>query len=121
MNIFSYATFTRKQANVIYTAFKRGELTMTRKQTSAMYDLVGKQRVTEAEAKMRGMFERVIGFVFDGNIEMAQALLDGREVRKVYETITKVYTEQDEADDWFGYIKVGDTYTEKVFVGYEIA
>lgn len=100
MTNFSYSTFTKKQANVLYSAVKRGELEMGKKDIKRMYDLVGKNMLDTDERGFRGQLESAIRHLLDGRIECAQARLDGRKVEKV--EVIDGYTERVATeDDWF--------------------
>lgn len=81
MKNFSYSTFTRKQANVVYSAIKRGELSASKSTVSKMYDLVDRNALDNVECQMRGSFERCVGHIVEGRIELAQAELDGKRTR----------------------------------------
>ena len=89
----SFAYFTRKQANIIYRAYKTGRVKMTRKQTSEMYDMV---EDTEADYTL---YQRVCGFICEGKDNLAQALLNGREVRMGTTTVTHMYKVTEDFDD----------------------
>lgn len=74
----NYSYFTRKQANILYAATKRGELTIDRRTMSAIYDLVGD---TSREVyAFRSKAEQAIGFLFKDRADLAQAVLDGKTV-----------------------------------------
>ena len=100
MRNFSYSHFTKKQANIIYAAVKRGELEMGKKDINRMYNLVGANTLDNDERKFRGHLERCISQLLEGRTEYAQAELDGNTVRWVEEVVgyaERVATE----DDWF--------------------
>lgn len=101
MRDFSYSTFTKKQAGIVYAAIKRGELSASKKTISKMYDLVGKNMLDYDEMVLRGSFERCVGHIVEGRIEFAQAELDGKRTRK--ESVVVGYVERvaDPENDWF--------------------
>lgn len=89
---FSY--FTRKQAGIIYRAYKCGNVKMTRKQVNFMYDSVG-----DTDADTYGL-KQAVGFIIDGQFDLAQACIDGREVREVevVDSITEHLVTQEDAE-----------------------
>lgn len=100
MKNFSYSTFTKKQANALYSAVKRGELEMDGKNIKRMYDLVGKNTLDTGECIFRGQLESAIRHLFSNRIECAQARLDGKKVEEV--RVIDGYTEcVATEDDWF--------------------
>lgn len=111
MKNFSYSTFTKKQANVIYAAIKRGELTASKQTVREMYNLVGATSLDTDEQVRRGHFERCISHLLEGRTEFAQMELDGHTVRREYVvtgTIKRVATD----DDWFE--ETGSIITEEI-------
>lgn len=111
MRNFSYSTFTKKQANVIYAAIKRGELTASKQTVKEMYNMVGATSLDTDEQIRRGHFERCIGHLLEGRTEFAQMELDGHTVKYEYVvtgTIERVATD----DDWFD--ETGTIITEEV-------
>ena len=112
MRNFSYSTFTKKQAGVVYAAIKRGELEATRATVNRMYGLVGRNVLDAEELADRARFERCLLHIVEGRTEMAQAELDGKRTRLervLVGTTTRTATE----DDWFH--EVGDEITEDVY------
>ena len=87
-----FAVFTRKQANVVYAAYKRGEVKMTSKQVKHLYNCVGTNDFT---------FASVCSFICEGMNELAQAILDGHKV-EAYEVETVVREEIEEDDPFYG-------------------
>ena len=84
---YSYSTFTKKQANVLYAAIKRGELVMAKRDINKMYNLVGAQGMETGEAIFREHCERAIEHLIEHRVELAQAELDGHTVR--YEAVAQ--------------------------------
>lgn len=84
---YSYSTFTKKQANVLYAAIKRGELVMAKRDINRMYNLVGAQCMDTEDAIFREHCERAIGHLIEHRVELAQAELDGHIVR--YEAVAE--------------------------------
>ena len=100
MRSFSYSVFTKKQAGIVYAALKRGELNASKATISKMYDLVGRNSLDNGELQMRGSFERCVGHIVEGRMELAQAELDGKRTRleRFVERIEKrIATDE----DWF--------------------
>ena len=112
MRNYSYSTFTKKQAGVVYAAIKRGELEASKATVSRMYGLVGRSGLDADELADRARFERCLLHIVDGRMEMAQAELDGegtRLERVLVGTVTRAATE----DDWFH--EVGEEISEDVY------
>lgn len=106
-----YSYLTRKQANVVYSAIKRGELTASKKWVNELYNAV--ENVDAVE--MQDDASRVIGFMFDGRLDLAQAIIDGKSVEKRY-FITSSYEvlvteELQEKDTRFWWDEVGSVVT----------
>lgn len=111
MTNFNYSVFTKKQANVIYAAIKRGELNADKRTINAMYNLVNANALTTDESVMRGHFERCINHLVEGRTEFAQMELDGHTVKREYVitgTVERIATE----DDFFEV--PGTVITEKI-------
>ena len=107
-----YSYMTRKQAGIVYAAVKRGELRAAKKTIGRMYDLVGATELDTASRVERGHFERCVGHIIDGRMELAQAELDGRTTRRervLVGTTVRIATE----DDWF--YEVGEEIEENVY------
>ena len=92
MSRADYVKFTKKQANVVYAAYKRGDVKMTRKQVTHLYNCVGTNDFK---------FSGVCSFICEGRLDLAQAILDGHKV-EAYEVKTVVREELDEDDPFFG-------------------
>lgn len=77
MSIFDdrYEYLTRKQANIIYAAIKRGELEADSSFTNDMYAAVEDRR-NETYAMMRTC-QLIISLIFDDQLELAQNVIDG--------------------------------------------
>lgn len=100
MRNFSYSTFTKKQANILYFAVKRGQLEMSKSEISRMYDLVGKNMLDADEATFKGQLTSAISHYLEGRTDCAQARLDGKKVEEV--KVIDGYTERvADEDDWF--------------------
>lgn len=117
-----YSYFTKKQANVIYSNFKRGNVTLTKKQSKMLYDLVGRNErfapMTRAEREARHSFEDAIKCILEGNFELAQACINGGYLVETYEEVYRVATEADCENNWF--LEVGEVIEERHFVGYQV-
>lgn len=96
---FNY--FTRKQANIIYAAIKRGEIKMTKRDVNRMYNLVGVRgfNLSVEDCEFLGKLDNVITAIFDSRLDVANGLLNGEIWRKEYVTTDKVVDEY--FDDWF--------------------
>ena len=97
-----YSYFTRKQANILYGAIKRGELYADKGTIKDMYDIVGisDDYLSLDDRIFRGHLERAISHYLEGRPEYAQEELNGNIVKKEYVqvgTTKRVATE----DDWF--------------------
>ena len=118
----NFRYFTRKQAGCIYAAYKRGDLRMTRKQVNHMYNVVGD---TEAESDCE-FYSQILSFIFDKRLDLAQAMLDGKNVHMVeHEIKADILVTQDVMDNpskyglgWGDLIfyEVGDRYEEVIEV-----
>lgn len=100
MRQFSYSTFTKKQAGIIYAAVKRGELSATKATISKMYDLVGANMLDACGRELRGSFERCVGHIVEGRMELAQAELDGKRTR-LERFVERVEKRIATDEDWF--------------------
>ena len=78
---FSYTT--RKQAGIVYAAYKRGDLRLTRAQVRDLYDSVGEYSHYLTEC---------IGHIIAGRLDMAQAIADGYSVEEVTNEIVENVT-----------------------------
>lgn len=79
---YEYAYLTRKQAGIVYAATKSGDITMTKKAIGMMYDAVGCPYV-DLRDDLRAVAvraDRAIGHLFEGRTDIAQAILDGKDV-----------------------------------------
>lgn len=117
----NFAYLTRKQANVIYATYKRGDIAMSKAQANEMYDAVGD---TENEGAY-AFYKQVLDFIFKKRLDLAQALLDGKQVRydDGYEevAITQDMLDNPEKygidDVFFELYEVGDMYEIKTHEG----
>jgi len=97
---FNYSTFTKKQANILYAAVKREELTMSKANIRKMYNIVGARTLDTDERAFRAHLEHAIEHLFEGRIEFAQLELDGHKVR--YECVRReTYMRPYNPDNWF--------------------
>ena len=112
MREFSYSTFTKKQAGIVYAAVKRGELDATKATISKIYDLVGANVLDTCERELRGSFERCVVHIVEGRMEMAQAELDGKRTKKE-RVLVRVEKRIATEDDWF--YEVGEEIEEEVY------
>ncbi len=100
-----FVTFTRKQANVVYAAHKRGDVKMTRQQVTHLYNCVGTDDFT---------FYGVVQFICEDRYDLAQAVLDGRKVEEY--TVEIVKTEKVDEDDLFAELYAEDGYVREYTV-----
>lgn len=112
MREFSYSTFTRKQADIVYAAVKRGELSASKSVISKMYDLVGANMLDADERQMRGSFERCVCHIVEGRMELAQAELDGRRTR-LERVLVAIERRVATDEDWF--YEPGEEIEEEVY------
>lgn len=91
---FNY--FTRKQANIIYAAIKRGEIKMLKRDVNRMYNLVGVRwfNLSVEDCEFLGKLGNVITAIFDSRLDVANGLLNGETWRKDYVTTDKVIDER---------------------------
>ena len=71
----SYDYFTRKQANILYGAVKRGQLDMNKKDINRMYNTIVETRhmnLSQDDRIFRGHLERAISHYLEGRIDLAQ-------------------------------------------------
>lgn len=77
-----FRTYTRKQAGVIYSAMKRGDIECPKEVISDMYDMAGSVEVFntnslgEVESFAAGI-RNAIDAIFEGNYESASRTLAG--------------------------------------------
>ena len=102
---FNY--FTRKQANIIYAAIKRGEIKMVKRDVNRMYNLVGVRgfNLSVEDCEFLGKLNNVIAAIFDSRLDVANGLLNGETWRKDYVTTDKV------VDEYFDDLFVNDIVT----------
>ena len=87
---FNY--FTRKQANIIYAAIKRGEIKMVKRDVNRMYNLVGVRgfNLSVEDCEFLGKLDNVITAIFDSRLDVANGLLNGEMWRKEQVATDKV-------------------------------
>lgn len=90
---FNY--FTRKQANIIYAAIKRGEIKMAKRDVNRMYNLVGVRgfNLSVEDCEFLGKLDNVITAIFDSRLDVANGLLNGEMWRKEQVATDKVIDE----------------------------
>ena len=90
---FNY--FTRKQANIIYAAIKRGEIKMVKRDVNRMYNLVGVRgfNLSVEDCEFVGKLDNVITAIFDSRFDVANGLLNGETWRKEQVATDKVIDE----------------------------
>lgn len=90
---FNY--FTRKQANIIYAAIKRGEIKMVKRDVNRMYNLVGVRgfNLSAEDCEFLGKLDNVIAAIFDSRLDVANGLLSGETWRKEQVATDKVIDE----------------------------
>ena len=90
---FNY--FTRKQANIIYAAIKRGEIKMAKRDVNRMYNLVGVRgfNLSVEDCEFLGKLDNVITAIFDSRLDVANGLLNGEVWRKEQVATDKVIDE----------------------------
>lgn len=117
-----YSYFTKKQANIIYSAFKRGNVTLTKKQSKMLYDLIGRNErfspMSMAERQARHSFEDAVKCILDGKFELAQACIDGGYLVEEFEEVSYVATEADCKNNCF--LEIGEIVKERRFIGYRV-
>ena len=94
---FNY--FTRKQANIIYAAIKRGEIKMVKRDVNRMYNLVGVRgfNLSVEDCEFLGKLDNVITAIFDSRLDVANGLLNGETWRKEQVVTDKII------DEWFNF------------------
>lgn len=119
----NYTYVTRKQANIIYAAIKRGELHATKKFINRLYD-----SVERTNSGMDSRVNGIIDYLFKGNIEFAQALIDGKYINETRTLVHDGYrpaTENDlfwsvgemiEESHWETTYTIADNYRPTVIV-----
>lgn len=120
--------YTKKQAGVIYSNIKRGNLTVPKGFVKAMYDMVGHwndyafRHESDFNQKVCHQVNRILDFIFEGRYDLCQYIIDGYYVSTVYtdrviDTITVTQDVMDNPEkygiedlffDWC--YEVGDTY-----------
>lgn len=90
---FNY--FTRKQANIIYAAIKRGEIKMVKRDVNRMYNLVGVRgfNLSVEDCEFLSKLNNVITAIFDSRLDVANGLLNGEMWRKEQVATDKVIDE----------------------------
>lgn len=79
----NYSYFTRKQANIIYSAYKQGKLDVKKSIMNKVYDIVGDRRDASVSGglkviQFRFACERAIQAIFDGEYQIASEILQGK-------------------------------------------
>lgn len=81
----SYAYLTRKQANTMYSAHKRGEITLNKSIISTMYHIVGvptnELNDSETEAYLR--IRKGLDLYFKSSAKDAETYLNGGTIREI--------------------------------------
>jgi len=99
----AFVVFTRKQANVVYAAMKRGEVRMSRAQVKRLYDCVGTNDM---------QFSSACSFICEGRYDLAQAMLDGGRVEAYdVEHVTRTLVTEENAHEYL-FFEVGDVVEE---------
>lgn len=109
-----YEYLTKKQANIIYAAIKRGDLTASKKWINRMYNTV--QNTCDDSLIMMHDCQNIVSLIFESNFEIAQAIIDGAhaEYRHVkVGTVTITVTKENE-DDYLFY-EIGDIVEEDIW------
>lgn len=127
--------YTKKQAGVIYSAIKRGDINVPKGWTKAMYDMVGYwndyalRHESAMNQKVWYQVYRILDFIFDKRYDLCQYIIDGYsvETEQLDRVISSMTVTQDMLDnpesygiEEFGFQlfwEVGDTYevTEPYF------
>lgn len=81
-NSATHGTFTRKQANALFAAYKCGDVFMTRKQINSMYALIGYayKDMTEEQRKLRAQFRDALDYIQSCEFDLAQKRINGKSV-----------------------------------------
>ena len=79
----NYSYLTRKQANIIYSAYKQGKLDIKKSIVNKVYDIVGDTRDASVSGgleviQFRFACERAIQAIFDGEYQIASEILQGK-------------------------------------------
>ena len=79
----NYSYFTRKQANIIYCAYKQGKLDIKKSIMNKVYAIVGDRRDASVSGgleviQFRFACERAIQAIFDGEYQIASEILQGK-------------------------------------------
>lgn len=79
----NYSYFTRKQASIIYSAYKQGKLDIKKSIVNKVYDIVGDRRDASVSGgleviQFRFACERAIQAIFDGEYQIASEILQGK-------------------------------------------
>ena len=111
---YSYSYFTRRQADIIYAAWKQGRVNLDRSRIRDIYGIVGKRELSHEESRLEVQAENAVRWLIEDEDEYAQACLDGFYVIEQYRPVTRIATEED-----FFY-EIGEEYEEDEFCGYEI-
>ena len=79
----NYAYFTRKQANIIYSAYKQGKLDVKKSIINKVYAIVGDTRDCSVKSgheiiEFKFACERAIQAIFDGEYNIASEILQGK-------------------------------------------
>lgn len=113
---FSYQSLTRKQAGVVYRAYKSGAVKADKAAMSSMYRLVNLQERTPEETRDMFRFIDACGYILEGDYEKAQARLDGKHIYLMVVAMqTRIATEADADERWFDDVEPGDVIEEEVW------
>lgn len=102
----NYKYVTRKQANIIYAAIKRGELNAPKSFVQALYTAVGDSDNITFVCTV----PRIIDHIFNNRFELAQAEINGK-VTAFKTVATKTIARAATIDDWF--FEVGEMIEEQ--------
>lgn len=99
MGIFAdrYEYLTQKQANIVYAAYKRGDIELTSEFIREMYDCVG-DRSNETYVMMCRV-QLLVSLIMDNEFELAQYVADGGNAEKVPVEVGRRPAEEEEC--WF--------------------
>lgn len=108
-----YSYFTKKQANILYSAYKQGKVKLSKKFINDMYNLVS---IPDANLSLndkifRNHCENAIDHILNGRLDLAQYEIDGFSVHKKYVVVDTIEREATE-DDWF--YDIGEIISEDV-------
>lgn len=110
----TYKHVTRKQANIIYRAFKNGEIACDKKFIGMVYDFVDLRVHEYDDIDFMLRVDEIVRFICKGRQDLAQAIIDGKTVSRRY-FITNIYEVTKEmvesGEHWFWH--VGDIMTDK--------